>query len=66
MKIKKVDRYYSSALREYTYYVTYENGDITQFAGHFKNLPEDVKNFIPAAGFQFMQSKSGEYFHRFS
>ena len=63
MKIIKVDRY-GTCTADYMYFVHYENGDIEQYANG--NMPKKVFAWMAQADFQFMKSKSGEYFHRFS
>ena len=64
MKIKHIDRFYSD-IAGYTFIVIYENGDGEQVPG-YEALSKEQKQFIAKADFQFMQTKSGRYFHRFS
>ena len=65
MKIKHIDRHYSAVAKDYFFVVVYENGDGEQVPC-YKALSEEAKRFIANADFQFMQSRSGHYFHRFS
>ena len=63
MKVYKVDRYYNEILG-YIYYVYEEGGHISQYGDD--NLPKEARAFMATVSFQFMQSNTGRYFHRFS